>query len=524
MMQTISRSGLAPLAWSAAAIVLCAVIATPARAQLVQPNGLVVPTDPDNDEIKLPTLFEARGEPLDYVTDARTAPETFSPLCDFTATLLLREADQFRGLGWYNAVPGSATPPPASQIYEIVPATAAVETTITGADIRADPRYTGGLVGFALKQTPPHYTERRFNTLCNSGACTSSPGPWILAVVYASVRTPNAWYLAFEDGPTSASSWSNDGDYNDAVFFITGLSCPGGGEPCEVEGREGVCGAGLTQCRTGGELSCESVAEPSDERCDAFDNDCDGSTDEGDLCDETEVCFRGRCEGRCGEFGCLDPTDECLPLEGICVDAECVGMECEDGYVCEEGECVTPCDGVRCPGDQICRVGRCVDACEGVTCGEMQVCDAGVCVFACSCAGCAAGLACGEAGRCEDPGCVGMSCDVGEECVGSLCVPICNDDVVCPGAQVCEGGECVDPPPPTTDDGGVGDGGADDGGAGDGGAEDGGPRGRPSGRDDGCGCALYAPDGRAAGPWAALLLGLVVFARRRRRGSARRIG
>lgn len=408
-----------------------------AVAQVVQPNGLVVPLDSMNGEQQLYTFFSGRGEAIDWIADGRSEPSRFSPLCEFTATFVLNEAGSRFGVGWYNAT-GSAP----AEVYEIVPAGSPLGTTITGASIRDDPRYLGGEVGFALMRDPRHYTEARWNTVCDSGPCAGTPGPWVLSLSYASTVTANAWYIAFEDGDTSNSSWNNDGDYNDDVFFFTGIACAGAGQPCAVAGAVGICANGLTECGTGGAITCRMVNTPGTEVCDAADNDCDGNIDEGDaLCDAGEVCFRGRCVVACqGEFGCNDPSTRCE--DGLCVDAECVGVTCGEGLACSDGACVSPCDGVDCPGDQTCRVGVCVDACTGVTCDAGRVCEGGVCVEGCACRGCGAGRECASDGRCVDEGCAGVVCTGGTICVDGACVDACTG-AVCPFGQICQNGMCV---------------------------------------------------------------------------------
>jgi hypothetical protein len=54
---------------------------------------------------------------------------------------------------------------------------------------------------------------------------------------------------------------------------------PGSGQMC-MTGLQGVCAAGLTNC-SGGSLGCVQQVMPSSETCDNADNDCDGSVDEG---------------------------------------------------------------------------------------------------------------------------------------------------------------------------------------------------------------------------------------------------
>ncbi len=54
---------------------------------------------------------------------------------------------------------------------------------------------------------------------------------------------------------------------------------PGGGAACST-GQSGVCAAGTLTC-TSGSLQCARNVAPSTEVCNALDDDCDGSTDEG---------------------------------------------------------------------------------------------------------------------------------------------------------------------------------------------------------------------------------------------------
>ncbi|MCA9614126.1 MAG: hypothetical protein KC586_15325 [Myxococcales bacterium] len=315
-------------------------VAAPGLAQVTLPNGLVVPRDSVNGEIQLYSMFSTRGEAIDWVADARATPDVFSPLCSFSAELVLKQSGSSLGVGWYNV-------DDPSMIFEILPAGTPVGTTITGTSIRDDARYTGGLVGFALLRSPAHYSQASLNTVCNAGACAATPGPWILSVSYPSSVEDDAWYLAFEDGDTSSSSWNNDGDYNDYVFLFTGVACAGAGEPCEVPDGVGICRAGLQECGVGGALTCRPDNAARDERCDGQDEDCDGLVDEGEgLCGAAELCFAGVCVPPCFEGGCAT-GESCV--EGVCIEDACVSMTCDAGLACRGGACVAPCAGVVCP-------------------------------------------------------------------------------------------------------------------------------------------------------------------------------
>lgn len=494
-------------------------LSAPAAADVTQPNGLVIPRDSMNGETQLSTLFADRGEAIDFVSDGDSAPATFSPLCDFSATFVLNEAGSRFGLAWYNA--GAPTAPTGGDLHVIMPAGTPVGTRVTSSDIRSDPAYAGGLIGFALVGGQTHYSEPAYNPVCTSCA---PPGPWIMAVIYRSTSIPNAYYLAFEDGNVgdSPGAFNNDGDYNDDVFLLEGLVCAGGGVECDT-GMPGLCAAGLTQC-SGGSIECRPTLTARDEECNGVDDDCDGSVDDGDLCATDEVCDRGVCVGRCmGEFGCA-PGLECNAA-GFCVESACLPITCVDGEICRAGACTGPCTGVTCPGEQLCRAGRCVDPCAGVTCDAGRVCDRGICRERCECEGCAAGLSCDAAsGACETSACVGVDCSPspGTVCRDGACVDACAG-AVCPRGQICAMGECVADPDFGADAGVTGedagtttrDAGAapmDAGSALDGG------RGPRTSVSSGCGCRAAGARDTGGAPIAALgLAALAIGLARRRR-------
>jgi MYXO-CTERM domain-containing protein len=437
-------------------ILAFALMLTPSfsRAQVVQPNGIVVPTDDTGGgEMRLDEFFASKGEPIDWRADASATPNTFSPLCGFRATLERVDSGSKFGVGWYNVDPDATVAP--TQIFEIVPQNATPGQVFTGDDIRSLPEYAGGLIGFALirsGQTPAyHYSESHWNIYCDQGDCLATPGHWILSLTYQSQLTPNAWYMGFEDGATSALGWNNDGDYNDSLFFFEGLSCPGSGDPCVVDGVLGECAAGLTECTGTGDLECRQITTATAEICDAIDNDCNGLIDDGDdLCGDDAICYRGRCEPRCGrgEFRC--PTGTVCEAD-VCIDAACAGAACGAGAVCIQGTCVEPCQDVVCPGDQICRLGRCMDPCDGVTCAEGRVCEGGVCVESCECRGCTDGLTCqtgdhSRAGHCVALDCLDVACATGTTCssaTGGACQPLCHEGIRCPIGEGCQDGACV---------------------------------------------------------------------------------
>ena len=300
--------------------------------------------------------------------------------------------------------------------------------------------------------------------------------------------------------------------------------CPDAGDPCDT-GESGVCATGRTQC-VGGGTECRQEVEASMERCDALDNDCDGSTDEGDsLCAAGEVCQEGVCVGNCFEGGCTGGLT-CDPDSGQCVEADCVGVDCPEGQRCLGGECVGACDGVTCPPPLSCRAGSCVDLCAGAVCDDCTVCVEGVCETRCQFTPCPGGETCQPDGTCIESACDGVSCGAGEVCDGGSCVDACAG-AMCPMGQMCETGRCVAIPMTTPDAGPpppMGDGGVvpmpDGGGmvpvdAGVPMETDAGPRTPGRGAEPGCSCR--APGEGDSSPFGLVLAGLVlaVFLRRR---------
>ncbi|HEX4477473.1 MAG TPA: hypothetical protein VH142_20425, partial [Polyangiaceae bacterium] len=160
-----------------AAVVACRILfPTCADAQVVEPNGVQVPgPSADPNETSLQSYFDTAGEKIDAVAQANTDPGVFSPLCNFTATLVLSQSSATAGLAWYN-VPTDPTAVPV--VHPIGPAAATVGQVITSGDIISDPNYQSGLVGFALMKnlpdpTPVYYSEYRRNVFCSM---CSTPG------------------------------------------------------------------------------------------------------------------------------------------------------------------------------------------------------------------------------------------------------------------------------------------------------------------------------------------------------------
>ncbi len=506
----------------------CLLAASSAYA-LNQPDGTPIPQGNG-----LQGLFDVRGEAINALASAAAVPETFQPSCSLTFEVLQRNAGYQNAFGWYN-VTGSL--PSTADLHEFIHCSDPIGTSTPLPNIQNDPAYLGGQIGFyegvvtggCGPTTNPNdyayvfYSEKALNPDSNQAK------PFVHLLVYNSTVTPNAFYFGWEDLIAGG-----DNDFDDLTTFVTGITCAGGGGECQT-GQPGVCGPGTLQCQNG-VLACLPLMDPSDEVCDGFDNDCNGSVDDGDLCMAGEVCDNGNCVPNCGsgEFTC--PSDKvCDEAKGICVEPACEDVDCPDGTKCIGGNCVDPCTGVVCPVDQVCLAGNCLNPCDAIICDAAQVCDGGACIDKCQCAGCPNGETCEASGLCVLDACVGVDCPEGGTCQpDGTCADGCAG-VVCPAGQACLMGECV---PDTSGNGGSGGagggllvGGGTQGGGGEsnggnggsssGGSNAGGSGGAGGGSSAGCDCTVGAANSQSSFLGLAGLAGLAMLVGRRRRAHHR---
>ncbi|MGZ3441067.1 MAG: DUF4114 domain-containing protein [Polyangia bacterium] len=434
---------------------------------------------------------------INPATDAHLTPETFHPTCALTFTVVTRGSARFHtAFGWYNV--GAGAPDP-SDLHVMLDCNAAPATAVV-LDVRNDPAYKGGDIGFFLVTPEDHATTGA----CAGGDCCATvpraaggagyiyysqralnpdgggANAFIHLLTYLGTLQKRKFYFAWED----TYSGSN-GDFTDLVTSVAGVECGGAGQPCTTGGK-GVCAGGVTTCDDG-TLRCEPLGAGSSERCDGLDNDCNGVVDDGAQCDNPqEVCVNGECVPRCTlgqEFGCSDDT-QCDPVAGVCIDVACKGVTCPPDQTCHAGHCGVACDGIVCPHGITCLNGACVDPCAGKSCSGGQVCVGGLCLPGCTACGgvsCSAPLACdATSGACVDPSCP-MGCPAGQYCDSGACKDAC-DGAICPPKHQCVMGQCV---PSSMTNGAGGNGGGGGGGSG-------GTGGNGGAGGGGCGCAAPA--------------------------------
>lgn len=416
------------------------------------------------------TCVDELSDPIRVRKVAAVTPETFDPSCNLSFEVIARGASFRSVFGWYNVRDDGQKPEPAD-LHPFLHCDEAPGTT-KPLSIKDTPEYKGGQSGFssgrigffiATPENPDspgqslpgncptfdaggpvagsyghiYYSERGFNPDHHGD------DSYIHLVILQSEKFFPGFYFGWED-----TYGGGDDDFNDILTLVTGITCAGGGQACEVPGAQGVCASGLTQCKAGA-LECVSMNAGSSEACDGLDNDCNGEVDDGDLCPASQLCVHGACVPNCGspEFPCAGGQ---VCVQGVCVAYECASVACGPGEVCKEGACRAPCDGVSCPLGQECRLGACVDACEvsPPACDAGFVCSRGVCVERCDvCTVSGSGLCRGDQacdsslGLCVEATCVGVSCEAGQACRGGQCVDAC-DGASCPDGQACVAGRC----------------------------------------------------------------------------------
>jgi hypothetical protein len=404
---------------------------------------------------------------IDAQADALVAPEVFQPTCSLTFKPITKGGDDHVAFGWYNikedpANAGKFLKPTQAELFGMMilaqantPGASLVgkEAVLDLAAEEAAGRYKGGAIGFflagdldlgALQLDPTTHAltgktlSRVFYTQHALNPGSAGDKTFFQVLTWQSVKFTNSFYFGWEDRQASDDS---DNDFDDLVFLVSGIQCTGGGERCDT-GLKGVCADGTKQCKKG-QLECVQGIQPSDEKCNALDDDCDGQVDDGDLCETGKICDRGRCVPKCGtgEFRCAQGL--VCTMRGVCVEPACANKDCPVGQVCRDGNCVDGCMGVVCPYGEVCRNGGCVDPCDGMQCDEGFNCVLGVC-RSCECTSCEGAQVCDD-NVCVDAGCENQTCMAGAHCSMGSCVDDCAG-TKCPPGQLCTLGACVADP------------------------------------------------------------------------------
>ncbi|MBK8255274.1 MAG: hypothetical protein IPK82_21765 [Polyangiaceae bacterium] len=190
------------------------------------------------------------------------------------------------------------------------------------------------------------------------GAACTSTSPGVCAAGHY-VCTSGALDCA----PGSPGLEACDGLDNDCDGTVDNV--PNTGTMCTT-GKLGVCAPGIVACQQVGnnyQINCFSLVNATDEACDGLDNDCDGSTDEGDP-GGGDTCDTGLA-GLCGPgvLHCVNGAVECVgDLEAVTESCNGLDDNC-DGQI-DEGNpesnlsCFTGLDGVCGDGLTNCNMGN----------------------------------------------------------------------------------------------------------------------------------------------------------------------
>ncbi|MBI5507649.1 MAG: hypothetical protein HY903_02735 [Deltaproteobacteria bacterium] len=281
-------------------------------------------------------------------------------------------------------------------------------------------------------------------------------------------QVPGVWSSCSPPTCMPGQLWSCAGCGNDCRRTVQNAvpRCDASMVPSSC-GYDGDCLGGAVDVDADPENGCECAPTQGGlEVCDGADNDCDGASDDGDLCGPGAACL----DGQCGPCTAADPQrcgsscEVCTLSEPTCSagGCRCNNSSCGSAKFCgDDGRChvcgdddVIHC-GAACSicGGAIpaCVLGSCVcvpDSSPNGSCGIDRYCAANGSCITCSsvdhcgpnCDSCSGSLPVCGAGGCE---CEAGSCPAGEYCASGRCAkcqcpalfPACTD--VGGDARVC---------------------------------------------------------------------------------------
>ncbi len=195
---------------------------------------------------------------------------------------------------------------------------------------------------------------------------------------------------------------------------------------CFAEGKPGC--TGKRTCGDKGLSACDAAAAKA-ETCSGLDEDCDGTPDNGDLCDDKNPCTKDSCDGK---NGCKNEADDAAKCDD--------GDKCTDKDACKGGKCggaAVVCDDANpCTDDSCDKAKGCVALPNKATCDDANACtekDA-----------CAVSLCQGVTKTCDDKNpCTDDSCDPKKGCQTLPNKVACDDGDACTEKDTCDKGACT---------------------------------------------------------------------------------
>jgi hypothetical protein len=190
----------------------------------------------ENDNTCIPSNISG----LDPQDDASLTPETIIPGCTLRFTMVSRGIALFQdAFGWYNVTDSI----PAAEDLHVILDSSAATGTVVEVDIREDPDWTGGEIGFFLVTPESHSSQGS----CDSGNCNATveryasgagyaffsqreynpdyigASSYIHMLIYESRITEGKYYFAWED---LYSGFNND--FTDIVTSVESVDCGSG--------------------------------------------------------------------------------------------------------------------------------------------------------------------------------------------------------------------------------------------------------------------------------------------------------